>query len=81
MTGVGMVALPAGILASAFSERLRVGRRRYETAVTEALADDVITREEKIVLDRLCNELGLSPDDAESILRREAARRSLLTSE
>ena len=45
--GIGMVALPAGILASAFSEQVRLRRREYEVLAKEALRDGQITQQEQ----------------------------------
>ncbi|MBN2753190.1 MAG: ion transporter [Rhodospirillaceae bacterium] len=73
--GVGMVALPAGILASAFSEKLRRSRQRYEEEVSAALSNGLITHAEKSQLENLREELGLSTLDAEAILRAEVENR------
>src|SRR6056300_663314 len=50
VVGVGMVALPAGILASAFSEQLRMREKIYEEAVEKALEDGVVDDEEERIL-------------------------------
>jgi len=39
LTGIGMVSLPAGIIASGFTEALRQRREEYAEQVDEALAD------------------------------------------
>jgi len=74
--GVGMVALPAGILSSAFSEKLSRSRKHYEAEVSHALEDGLITNEEKSQLDILRDDLGLSEADAEATLRAVVARRT-----
>ncbi len=73
--GIGMVALPAGILSSAFSAQMRRSRKHYEEEVTNALADGLITTEEKHQLDILRDDLGLSEEEAEATLRAVVARR------
>lgn len=75
IVGVGMVALPSGLLASAFSEQLRRRRQQYEQQVDEALEKDKISADDRRKLRSLREELGLSPEQASEILRREAARR------
>ncbi len=66
--GVGMVALPAGILASAFSEQIRLREDLYRQVVDRALADGEISREEESELEETRLNLGLSVDRARYIL-------------
>ncbi len=70
--GVGMVALPAGILASAFSEQLRLRREQYEDLAEEALGDGIITPQEQLEMERARAELGLSEEGAGKIFARIA---------
>lgn len=63
LVGMGMVALPAGILASAFSDQLHRRREQYSEQLDVALKDGVISEEEQIELSRLQDELGLSHVD------------------
>lgn len=66
--GVGMIALPAGVLASGFSEQMRQRRQEYREAVERALEDGTITRRERRHLDDVRLQLGLSDEEAASIL-------------
>jgi voltage-gated potassium channel len=68
--GMGMVALPAGILASGFSEQLRIRRSNYQAQVDIALDDGVLTENEKNELEKLRRELGLSREDAKHVLHK-----------
>jgi len=68
--GIGMVALPAGILASAFSDHYRQRRADYHDLVDAVLKDGVITTEEKTVLEQTRRELGLTDEEAEKMLAR-----------
>jgi len=70
---VGMVAMPAGLLASAFIEEVRERREEYEEEVEEALEDGRLTAEEAETLDQVRARLGLSQRDATFILE-EAMR-------
>jgi len=66
---VGMVALPAGILASGFNEALHQRRRKYEQLIDDVLEDGVIDSNEHIQLRHLQEELGLSQHEAAAILK------------
>lgn len=70
--GVGMIALPAGVLASGFSEQMRIRREEYREAVEKALEDGSINRSERRLLERTRRMLQLSEEEASLILRRSA---------
>ncbi len=67
--GMGMVALPAGILASGFSDQLRRRREEYNLKLGAALADGIITEDEQKELNQLRQQLDLNREDAELLLR------------
>ena len=67
---VGMVALPAGLLASGFSQALQRRRAAFEAVVGDILEDGVIDSDERVRLRETQVELGLSKDEAETILRQ-----------
>ncbi len=71
MLGVGMAALPAGIIASGFSREMQRRREIFQTSVREALEDGVITPDEQEKLERIRRELGLNIEDAQSVTRSE----------
>lgn len=66
--GVGMIALPAGVLASGFSEQLRQRREEYLETVDKVVRDGRVTRREKRLLEETRTALGLSPEEAARIL-------------
>ena len=68
--GVGMIALPAGVLASGFSEQMRLRREEYREAVERALEDGTITRRERRRLDEVRLHLGLSEEETAAILEQ-----------
>jgi len=70
VVGVGMVALPAGILASAFSDELRQRREKYAQLVEVALEDGEIDHIEKRELAQTRRNLGIDNSDAENIEKR-----------
>lgn len=70
--GIGMVALPAGILASAFSEELRQRRMEYRELAETVLEDGLITPRERQTMEATRIKLGLSEEDAGQIFARIA---------
>ncbi len=74
VVGIGMIALPSGILASGFSEQLRRRRNTYKQHVHEALDNGLITEEEKIALRQLRQNLGFTEEEANEILQQAARR-------
>jgi len=71
IAGVGMAAMPAGILASGFSTELQNRREKYRLKLREALADGVISRAEYEALQSTRRELGLEEEEAELLLDEE----------
>ena len=71
---VGMVALPAGLLASGFSEALRRRRSAFEQVVGDVMEDGVIDTDERLRLRESQSELGLTKDEAEAILKSTRQR-------
>ena len=60
-----MVALPAGILASSFSEQAHQRRETFRLKVKEALADGKITQQELVELELLRHKLDIERSEAE----------------
>jgi voltage-gated potassium channel len=73
--GIGMVALPAGLLAPGFSARLHQRRREFEAAVDRILASGTIGPEEGDELRAFRDRLGLADHQAAEIVRFLAHRR------
>jgi voltage-gated potassium channel len=65
LIGVGLVALPAGMLAARFGEELRERKRNLDVHIKHALADGIIDEDEYQSLEELTSELELSSDDLE----------------
>lgn len=65
LIGVGLVALPAGMLAARFGEELRERKRSLTLHIEHALADGYIDDEEYKLLEELANKLELSPEELE----------------
>ena len=73
--GIGMVALPAGMLASGFSEQLHQRRREFESEVHRVLRDGVVSAEESARLQEIRERLGLPDEHAAEIVDLIARRR------
>ena len=71
LAGVGMVALPAGILASGFSRELRKRRAEYKLKIQQSLTDGTISARELYQLQDDAIELGLSANEASLLLKTE----------
>ncbi|MCG8412797.1 MAG: ion transporter [Pseudomonadales bacterium] len=69
IVGVGMVAMPAGILASGFANAFRRRRVSFEQELQIALEDGELSEAECESLKRIQAELGVSEEDAEHLLR------------
>jgi voltage-gated potassium channel len=67
--GLGMVALPAGILASGFNNALHRRRVLLEERVQDAMEDGVIDGEEQQQLDTLVQRLNLNKVDVTAIIK------------
>lgn len=70
--GIGMVALPSGILAASFSDQLRSSRKSLQASVDEALQDGVLSQEEIDQLRRMGSDLGLRPDTLTELIENTA---------
>lgn len=64
IVGIGMVALPAGILASGFSEQLSRRRQFYQLALDQAYKDGQLLPDAAPMLEKLRSELGVSHTEA-----------------
>lgn len=76
--GLGMVALPAGLLAAGFSEQLHQRKRAFETEVRRVLRDGVISADERVQLDDIRDRLGLTDQQAQEIFGLMTQRRGAI---
>jgi voltage-gated potassium channel len=70
--GVGMAALPAGIIASGFTSELARRRENYEIAAKKVLMDGQIRGDDRKMLAEKRDQLGLARDDARQLLKKAA---------
>ncbi len=79
VAGVGMVALPAGILASGFSQELLKRRALYRLQVKDSLASGDVSAVELDQLKDSAEGFGLSDEEARILLRTEETNASSRT--
>ena len=72
--GIGIVALPAGILGSAFSDQLQQQREQMLKEVEEAFADGVLSEDESRHLEEERIRLHLTEEQLEGMKERAMAR-------
>lgn len=71
--GVGMAALPAGIIASGFTMELHKRRDTYRGMVRDALSDGVLDHAEHKTLKDYSRNMGIKEEEATSLLKQESA--------
>ncbi|WP_196159312.1 ion transporter [Reinekea sp. G2M2-21] len=72
--GVGMVALPAGILASGFADQVHRRRSTYEERLEQVFDDGYLSPLEQADLNSLRDQLGLTEDDVEKLTHEYVKR-------
>ncbi len=78
VVGVGLVSLPAGIIASGFTEQLRLRREQFQTEVEQLIQEDgKLTSEDMGQLEQDRRELGINRDKAEFIISQVQQREQL----
>ena len=75
--GVGMVALPTGILASGYATQAKFRSKQYQQQADQALADGVISQREASHLEKLRKDLSLGKHTASQILSKAQVSRAL----
>jgi voltage-gated potassium channel len=68
LLGIGMIALPAAILASGFVDNIHDRRQKYNLHAERAMRDGVIDEQDRWELEKLRKELGLDSDEALQLL-------------
>lgn len=68
--GVGMAALPAGIIASGFTTELARRRESFEITAKRLLMDGEIDKSERMKLSQKQEDLGLAENDARQLLKK-----------
>lgn len=70
LTGVGMAALPAGILAAGYSRELTLRREKFEATLKGVLEDGHLSQQESVTLAQLKADLGVSDEEEQELLHK-----------
>lgn len=70
LLGIGIFAIPAALLSSAFSDQLRIEREALQKEMLEMMGDGVISDAERAIIDAEARRLHLSPDEVDRLLER-----------
>jgi len=69
LLGVGLYALPAGILSSSFTAQMQLRRDRFRDSVERAIADGSLTHRETVHLEKIRELLALDEEEAELMIK------------
>lgn len=75
IVSMGMVALPAGILASGFNAQMQRRRQKFNVLLKQILQDGLVTEQEWSDLEALRTQLGLDKEEAELLIALSEARK------
>ena len=68
--GIGVVALPSGILASGFTDQLKRRQAQYENELSKALQDGVISSSERNKLTKIAEDMNLSKEQIKTMEKK-----------
>jgi len=68
LIGIGIFAIPAGLMASAFTDQLRIDREAFENEFREALAKGKLSPHDRQSLEAEAERLHLSVEDVDRIM-------------
>ena len=68
--GIGVVALPSGILASGFTDQLKRRQAQYENELSKALQDGIITSSERNKLTKIARDMNLSEEQIKTMEKK-----------
>lgn len=70
LIGIGIFAIPAGLMASAFTDQLRIDRETFENEFRDALAKGQISHNDQHALNAEAERLHLTPQDVTRIMEK-----------
>jgi hypothetical protein len=79
LLGIGIFAIPAAILSSAFSDQLRIERDSMKQELYEMLEDGKISPEERSIIDAEAKRLHLSNAEVDRLLEKAKIELGLVT--
>jgi hypothetical protein len=75
LLGIGIFAIPAALLSSAFTDQLRIERETLQNELYDMLADGVISEEEQEIIDAEARRLHLSKDEVDRLIDKARRQR------
>ena len=75
LLGIGIFAIPAALLSSAFTDQLRIERETLQNELYDMLADGVISDEEQEIIDGEAKRLHLSKDEVDRLIDKARRQR------
>ena len=70
LLGIGIFAIPAALLSSAFSDQLRIERESLQAEMLLMMGDGVISAEERGIIDKEAKRLHLSKEEIDRLLAK-----------
>jgi voltage-gated potassium channel Kch len=70
LLGIGIFAIPAALLSSAFSDQLRIERESLQAEMLLMMGDGVISEEERGIIDSEAKRLHLSKEEVDRLLAK-----------
>jgi voltage-gated potassium channel Kch len=70
LIGIGIFAIPAGLMASAFTDQLRIDRETFENEFRDALAKGQISQNDRHALNAEAERLHLTEQDVNRIMEK-----------
>jgi voltage-gated potassium channel Kch len=77
LLGIGIFAIPAALLSSAFSDQLRIERETLKNQLYEMLSDGVLSEDERDILNQEAKRLHLSKDEVNRLIQQAKRDREL----
>lgn len=77
LLGIGIFALPAALLSSAFTDQLRIERETLKNELYEMLADGIISPEEEEIINREAKRLHIGEEEVERLIEKARYDREL----
>lgn len=68
LLGVGIVALPAAMLAAKFGDELRTKRKLLNREIATALQDGTISLDEQVAIEKISDSMGISPQELNDVI-------------
>ena len=75
--GIALAAILTGVVATAYTTQVERREVLYEMQIREVLADGVVTEEERIKLEEMKAQFGMSDEKVEAIARQVREEKGL----